>query len=111
LAARGATIVVSVDIADSFTCGNIGIFRSTDTGATFSRISGSGSGLPQGRAFDLAGDPANNAVLYTAIRDAPGCSGGLNGVYKSTDTGATWTFLGQVVPNSGRSRIARPAGL
>ena len=31
-------------------------------------------------------------MLYTAIRDASGCTvGGVNGVYKSTDTGATWT--------------------
>lgn len=93
IAPRGATIVVSVNLADAFTCGNIGIFRSTDTGASFSMVSGAGgSGLPMGRAFDLASDPTNNAVLYTAIRDTSPCSGvSANGVYKSTDTGATWT--------------------
>jgi hypothetical protein len=92
LAARGATIVVSVNIADSFTCGNIGIFRSVDTGGSFSIVSGlGGTGLPQGAAFDLAGDPTNNAILYTVIKYAPLCAGGVNGVYKSTDTGATWT--------------------
>ena len=93
VAARGATIVVAVNNSDAFTCGTIGIFRSTNTGSTFSIRSGAaGSGLPRGRAFDLASDPTNNAVLYTAIRDASGCTvGGVNGVYKSTDTGATWT--------------------
>ena len=88
---RGATILVSVDFAESFTCGNIGIFRSTNTGGSFSIVSGAGgSGLPLGRAFDIAGDPSNNAILYTVIKDASSC-GGVNGVYKSTNTGATWT--------------------
>ena len=91
IAGRGATIVVSVDFAESFTCNNIGIFRSTTTGGSFSIVSGAvGSGLPLGRAFDLAGDPSNSAILYTVIKDASAC-GGVNGVYKSTNTGATWT--------------------
>jgi photosystem II stability/assembly factor-like uncharacterized protein len=92
IAARGATIVVSINYADNFSCGNIGIFRSIDTGGTFSIVSGAGgTGLPQGTAFDLVGDPTNNAILYTATKYAPLCSGGVNGVYKSTDTGASWT--------------------
>ncbi|MFL6247775.1 MAG: RTX toxin, partial [Thermoanaerobaculia bacterium] len=93
IAARGATIVVSVNDSDAFTCGTLGIFRSTNTGSSFSIISGAGgTNLPRGRAMDLAGDPTNNAVLYTAVRDAPGCTvGGLNGIYRSADTGATWT--------------------
>jgi hypothetical protein len=92
LAVRGATIVAAVNIADSFTCGNIGIFRSTDTGGSFSIVSGvGGSGLPLGAAMDIATDPTNNAVLYTATRFGSSCSGGVNGIYKSIDTGATWT--------------------
>lgn len=90
---RGATIVASVNIADSFTCSNIGIFRSTDTGATFVRVSGaSGSGLPESGSLDMAGDPSNQAVLYVALDNATGCGDGTvaNGIYKSTDTGATW---------------------
>src|ERR1700741_3329354 len=93
LAARGATIVAAVNLADSFVCGNIGIFRSIDTGSNFAMISGTvGSGLPMGRAYDLSADPTNDAVLYAAIAagDAPGCSGTNNGIYKSNDTGATW---------------------
>ena len=93
VAARGNTIVTSVNVADSFTFGNIGIFRSTDGGATFSQISsgnGAATGLPGGVANDLASDPSNYSVLYTSIVYADYVSGS-NGIYKSTDTGATWT--------------------
>ncbi len=93
VASRGNTIVASVNVADSFTFGNIGIFRSTDGGLTFTRISvgdGSGdSGLPAGASYDLAGDPNNSAILYTSI--VFNNTATLNGIYKSTDTGATWS--------------------
>src|SRR5207249_9376965 len=60
-----------------------GIFRSTDTGTNFFRISGDGtSGLPVGDAFDLVGDPAHQSWLFAAIAGA--------GVFQSTDAGATW---------------------
>lgn len=88
IAARGPTIVVSVNTADSFSTTNTGIFRSTDGGTTFTRISTGGTtGLPAGWSYDLTEDPTNNAVLYTSIVSS---STG-NGVYKSADTGATWT--------------------
>ncbi|HZY59275.1 MAG TPA: hypothetical protein VFE56_05900, partial [Candidatus Binataceae bacterium] len=68
LAARGATLLAAVDIADQNTLLNLGIFRSVDTGAHFDRISGNGtSGLPLGMTFDLAGDPSNPATLYTGV--------------------------------------------
>ena len=93
LAARGATVVVSVDIADSFTFGNVGIFRSTNSGASFTQIgsgSGAGTGLPGGICHDLAVDPSNINVLYTSVIFAD-IVGGVNGLYKSTDLGASWT--------------------
>ncbi len=90
LAPRGATIVASVDVADSFVCSNIGILRSIDTGGSFTRIADGATGLPGGSALDLASDPTNNAVLYTAIKFANCTTGGVNGIYKSADTGATW---------------------
>jgi hypothetical protein len=91
--ARGNTIVTSVNFATNFSFGQIGIYRSTDAGASFSLVSGNSptnapAGLPGGRAYDLVADPrviAQN-VLYTAVRDA----GTLNGIYRSTDTGASW---------------------
>jgi len=91
VAARDTTIVVSVNNADSFTCSNLGIFRSIDTGSSFAIVSGTGA-LPRGRAFDLATDPTDNAILYAAVRDAEVCTvSGVNGIYRSADTGATWT--------------------
>ncbi|HEY7214825.1 MAG TPA: RTX toxin [Thermoanaerobaculia bacterium] len=93
VAPRGSTIVISVDTADAFTFGNIGIWRSTDGGNTFTQIAvgnGSATGLPGGVTFDLAGDAANPARLFTSVLFANSL-GGLNGFYRSTNTGANWT--------------------
>lgn len=91
VAPRGATIVVSVDIADAFTFGNIGIFRSTDTGATFTRVSGDpAGGLPLGLSNDLVSDPNDASRLFTNTLFSD-FVGGANGIYRSDDTGATWT--------------------
>lgn len=90
LAARGATIVASVVTADSFITSEIGIFRSTDTGATWTQINaagGVGTGLPLGLCFDLASDPTDATRLFTVVSGV----GGSEGIYRSTDTGATWT--------------------
>jgi len=96
IVAHGTTIVVSVNAADNFDYTNFGIFgifRSTDGGNTFTQISsgdGAITGLPGGLAYDLAQDPNNSSVLYTALNYATE-EGGVNGVYRSADTGATWT--------------------
>ncbi|NOT01686.1 MAG: RTX toxin [Phycisphaerales bacterium] len=90
VAPRGGTIVISVNTATS--AANAGVWRSTNTGAAWTRISGgAGTGLPAGAAFDLAGDPANPARLFT--------NAGGNGVFRSTDTGATWTSVGSAAMN------------
>jgi photosystem II stability/assembly factor-like uncharacterized protein len=93
VAPRGNTIVISVDAADVNLTTNIGIWRSTDGGNTFAAVSvgnGAATGLPAGVANDLVGDPDNPARLFTSILFA-NLSGGVNGVYRSDDTGATWT--------------------
>ncbi len=93
VAARGNVIVASVNTAVPNTTANIGIWRSTDTGATFTRISngnGAATGLPVGITFDLVGDPNRPNRLFTSVIFA-NLGGGQNGIYRSDDTGATWT--------------------
>jgi photosystem II stability/assembly factor-like uncharacterized protein len=93
VAPRGRTLVVSVDFAVPFTFPNIGIWRSTNGGATFQQISvgnGAATGLPGGVTFDLVGDPQQAERLFTGVVFAD-LVGGTNGVYRSDDTGATWT--------------------
>lgn len=101
VAARGAILMAASN--DSGT----GVFRSTDTGGTFVLVSGAvGSGLPIGRATDLASDPSNNAVLYAPVID-----GSTPGIYRTADTGATWTLVSDSgmntqISGSSRTRIA-----
>jgi hypothetical protein len=91
--ANGNTVVVSVNVADAFTFSNIGIFRSTDSGATFTQIAvgdGTATGLPGGVSYDLVFDPITPNTLYTSTIFSD-LVGGSNGVYKSTNSGANWT--------------------
>jgi hypothetical protein len=80
IAPRGATVVIAANDADTFA--DRGIWRSTDSGASFTQLSGAtGTGLPTGAVFDLVGDPSNNNRLYAH-------AGG--GIFRSDDTGANW---------------------
>lgn len=93
VAPRGNTIVVSVNTAAVFSFPNIGIWRSTNGGATFTQIAvgtGAATGLPGGVTHDLVGDPNNDSRLFTSVVFA-NLVGGVNGIYRSNDTGATWT--------------------
>ncbi|HEX6862178.1 MAG TPA: hypothetical protein VF414_05135, partial [Thermoanaerobaculia bacterium] len=93
VAPRGNTIVISVNTATPNTIGNIGVWRTTNGGATFTQISngnGTLTGLPGGITNDLAGDPNNPSRLFTSVTFAD-LVGGRNGFFRSDDTGATWT--------------------
>ncbi len=82
VAPRGDIIVVSANTADL--TANRGVWRRDSAAGAWTQISGAaGSGLPSGASFDLVGDPNDSAVLYT--------NAGNNGLYRSADTGATWT--------------------
>ena len=68
VAARGNTLVIAVNTADNPIYDNIGVFRSTDGGATFTQVSignGSTTGLPGGEVYDLVGDPNDSNRLFT----------------------------------------------
>ena len=75
--------------------GNTGIWRSTDGGLTWINTTASISTIES--YTDLEMDKGSPTTLYAAI----GTSGGAaaNGVYKTTDGGATWNLLGGGVPN------------
>ena len=109
VAPRGAVIVVAAEDADGGFFAT-GIYRSTDTGASFVQITGgAGTGLPIGRAFDLASDPTDSTRLFTIIRDTgtPGSSG----IYRSDDTGATWTKVSNATQDALLNAPANDANL
>ncbi|MEX2497449.1 MAG: Ig-like domain-containing protein [Wenzhouxiangellaceae bacterium] len=91
--ANGNFILVGVDIADSFTCGNIGLFRSTDNGVSFARVEAA-SGLAGGAVDALAQDPVTPATLYASVFTFDSFCGAASGIYKSTDNGANWARVG-----------------
>jgi hypothetical protein len=102
VAARGSTLVVAIDHAAVQTFSNIGIFRSANGGATFTQIStgtGSATGLPGGASYDLVGDPLRPNRLFTNI-DFANLIGGVNGIYRSENTGATWTRVSSPAMNA-----------
>jgi len=90
-----------------------GVWRSADSGATFSQISGTG-GLPSGGVSSLVSDPTNPNVFYAALPalvsqpipptpdqpdyaalrryagPAPKSASAAAGVYRSDDGGVTW---------------------
>ena len=119
IAANGSNIVVSVNTADNFDLANTGIFRSTNGGVSFTRMSvgdGSGaSGLPEGASYDLVADPLNPDILYTSMVFADQNTSGINGVYKSSDGGATWARVSNatmdaLIMSSGTSNLELAVG-
>ena len=92
----------------SGTPGITGIWKSTDGGTSWSRMVNGISALSDNDAVsDLVMDPSNSQTLYAAVGTPRG--GAANGVYKTTDGGATWSLLDRnfpVGPNAGAGRIA-----
>ena len=76
-----------------------GVYVSEDHAQTWREISGPGSGLPESGFFSLIVDPHDADVLYLVggcdVRFGSFASAGLdpdvvNGIYRSTDSGASW---------------------
>jgi photosystem II stability/assembly factor-like uncharacterized protein len=70
----------------SITYGGSGIYRSTDSGATWQNVGLTDSGAI-GR---LAVDPTNSQHIFAAVAGQLYNHGGERGVYESTDGGSTW---------------------
>ena len=90
--ARGNIVVASADFALPNLRESTGLFRSTDGGLSFTQISSfdnaSTTGLPQTDVVDLVGDPRNNSRLFLSTKTAEGIR---DGIFRSDDTGSTWT--------------------
>ncbi|MCC6473049.1 MAG: hypothetical protein IT514_04815, partial [Burkholderiales bacterium] len=74
-----------------------GVFRSSDFGQTWTDISSNlvALGTPAGKALGVISvrlDPLNSNTLFAATRD---------GLYKSTDAGASWSLVYQQVSTTG----------
>jgi hypothetical protein len=84
-----------------------GVWRSTDGGNSFTRISGS-NGLPNAGVTSLVGDPGNPNRFYAGV---PG-TGVANGIYVSTDAGATWSLTSANILSASRILLSagRPTG-
>ena len=101
--ARIAKVVVDPRTAGSpssavlHVASSFGVFRSTNSGATWSRTL-------NGVVVDLVMNQADPRVLYAAIGEIGG--GPSNGVYRSTDSGITWTRLSGGFPVQEVGRIA-----
>ncbi len=67
--------------------GGLGIFKSTDAGASWNQLAGTVSGVPEG-AFNFVNEivisPNDSSRLYAATR---------TGVWRSTDAGENWSHL------------------
>jgi len=62
-----------------------GLYRSTDAGETYTRISSGGFGLPGGTVTDIVVDPNDDDIYYAGVVGS--------GVYRSDDGGATWSSV------------------
>jgi hypothetical protein len=88
--------------------GNTGIWKSTDGGTTWTNTTTSISALEP--FTDVAIDPSNSQILFAAVGDVVGNLFGpdVNGLYKSTNGGASWTAAGNF-PMGGQDGLIKIA--
>jgi xyloglucan-specific exo-beta-1,4-glucanase len=86
-----------------FSGGKTMILRSSDYGATFdtvnvtSKILAHGNGMGRQTGEKLAVDPLNSAILF--------CGSRTKGLYRSQDTGKTWTAVAGTAVTAGSSMV------
>jgi hypothetical protein len=71
----------------SLSYGGDGVYRSTDHGTTWTRVGLAGSSTIGAIRFN----PSNPSIVYAAAGGSLFAPGGIRGLYKSADYGATWT--------------------
>jgi hypothetical protein len=79
-----------------------GVYRSTNGGASFTRVSGS-AGLPDGGVSNLIADPTNPMRFYAGVPSFFGAGAGA-GVYRSDDGGVTWNLVATGMTGQGTTR-------
>ena len=80
-----------------------GLFRSSDGGASWERV----SGLPENDVSDFAFKPGNPKVMLAGLTSpVSGSAPASAGVYRSTDGGTTWTKLSGITSDPKKIAIA-----
>ena len=94
------------DFAENgFCCSGTGIYKTSDGGATWTNVTsaaGKDSAYPWS---DVVVDPEQPTIIYAAHGDIS-ANNSANGVYRSLDSGATWSLLSNAPNGSGIGRIA-----
>jgi photosystem II stability/assembly factor-like uncharacterized protein len=89
VAARGNTLLAA--LSTGYPLSTDGLYRSTNAGANFVKLTGA-SGLPAGQITSLVGNPTNHGRFFAASPSG--------GIYRSDDTGATWTRVANGITNA-----------
>jgi hypothetical protein len=78
----------------SLQTGNVGVWKSTDGGNSWTNTTTGISGLNTSwdGFSDLVMDPSNSQTLYTALNRFLGTGSTAEGVYKTTNGGSSWTL-------------------
>jgi photosystem II stability/assembly factor-like uncharacterized protein len=107
-------VAVAGDPENGFPSGNVGVWKSTNGGDTWTNTTISPvTGIPgydhdNGEISDLVMDPNNHQTLYAA--DGPYAGDAASGIYKTTNGGATWAPAGNAPTGPDLGRIALAIG-
>jgi len=99
-----STVYLTITYAVNGFKGNSGVWKSTDGGLNWTNTTAA-AGLDSSNPYtDLVINPADPQTLYASVGYIFGA--GTNGVYKTTDCGATWAALGGGLPTARVGRIS-----